>query len=63
MNEEKCIEYIKEVFDGREYEIMSVEERRSIHKKCEDYCLQEGITGIQFDMLWNRAMFQIKAGI
>lgn len=63
MSEEKCIEYIKEVFDGREYENMSVEERRSIHKECEDYCLQEGITGIQFDMLWNRAMFQIKAGI
>lgn len=63
MSEEKCIEYIKEVFNGNEYETMSVEDRRSIYKNCEDYCSQEGITGVQFDMLWNKAMFQIKAGI
>ena len=34
MNEENCMEFIKEQFKG-----------------------------VQFDILWNRAMFQIKAGI
>lgn len=63
MNEEKCIEFIKERFNGREFELMSVEERRRLHKECEEFCAQQGISGIQFDMLWNQAMFRIKAGI
>lgn len=63
MNEENCMEFIKEQFKGANEELLSADERKELYCRCRDYCKQEGIEGVQFDMLWNRAMFQIKAGI
>ncbi len=63
MNEENCIEFIKEQFKGVNEELLGIDERKELYGRCRDYCKQEGIKGVQFDMLWNRAMFQIKAGI
>lgn len=63
MNEENCMEFIKEQFKGVNEELLGIDERKKLYCRCREYCEQEGIEGVQFDMLWNRAMFQIKAGI
>ncbi len=57
------MEFIKEQFKGVNEELLGIDERKELYGRCRDYCEQEGIKGVQFDMLWNRAMFQIKAGI